>query len=95
MTGFSTHRYIEIAPSSVSCAASFPPRGSLRYYDTLELLTTVDFYISHTGYANRLPLGVQLSGGQLDIQSKNSLALKVGRPKGPGRMRASLEDSTA
>ena len=29
----------------------------------------------------RLPLGVQLSGGQLDIQSKNSFALKVGRPK--------------
>ena len=54
---FSTHRYYHIAPSSVTFGDSFPPRGSLRYYDTLELLTTVIFYISHTGLANRLPLG--------------------------------------
>ena len=53
----STLRYYEIAPSSVSSVDSFPPRGSLRYYDTLELLTTVIFYISHTGLVNRLPLG--------------------------------------
>ena len=28
--GFTTRRYVEIAPSSVTFGASFPPRGSLR-----------------------------------------------------------------
>ena len=48
---------LHIAPSSVTFGDSFPPRGSLRYFGTLELLTTIVFYISPIGFANRLPLG--------------------------------------
>ena len=78
-TGFFYPPIFHIAPSSVTFGDSFPPRGSLRYFAMLRLLLRYFFTVSHTGYANRLPLGVQLSGGQLEIKSKNSFALKVGR----------------
>ena len=50
----SAQRHYEIAPSSVSCADSFPPRGSLRdvwgYYCGI-------FLRQRTGFAKCLPLG--------------------------------------
>ena len=50
----SAQRHYEIAPSSVSCADSFPPRGSLRdvwgYYCGI-------FLRQRAGFAKCLPLG--------------------------------------
>ena len=64
--------FIELSPGQ------FDPQGEAYVLCYVGVIAMVVFYISHTGFANRLPLGG-----------------KVGRPYGPGRMRASLEDSTA
>ena len=63
---------IELSPGQ------FDPQGEAYVLCYVGVIAMVVFYISHTGFANRLPLGG-----------------KVGRPKGPGRMRASLKGPTA
>ena len=64
----STHRYSE-SPPHQSPSAPASPRGEAYVLRYVGMIATVFFYISHTGLANRLPLGVQLSGGQLEIKS--------------------------
>ena len=72
----STHRYSRSPPhQSPSVPAS--PRGEACVLCYVGVIATVFFYISHAGFANRLPLG----GRWADRR--------------PGRMRASLEDSSA
>ena len=51
-----TRRQYEIAPSSVTFGDSFPP-GEAYVLCYVEVIITIFFYISHTGFANRLPLG--------------------------------------
>ncbi len=90
----STRRYYHIAPSSVTFGDSFPPRGSLR-----ASVRWGDYYGSflhkpHRACQKPSPGGPTVRG-TVGYQINSSFALKVGRPYGPGRMRASLEDSTA
>ena len=67
------------SPPHQSAALTASPRGEAYVLSYVGVIAMVFFYISHAGFANRLPLGVQLSGGQLEIKSKNSFVLKVGR----------------
>ena len=74
----STRRHYHIAPSSVSCADSFPPKGKPTLLGYVGIFATVVFYSEPYRICQRLPLGG-----------------KVGRPFGPGRMRADVEGSAA
>ena len=77
---FSTHRFSASPPHQSAALTASPPGEA--YATTVRW----DYYCGiflHKPYrfCQRLPLGVQLSGGQLEIKSKNSFALKVGRPE--------------
>ena len=74
----STRRHYHIAPSSVSCADSFPPKGKPTLLGYVGIFATVVFYSEPYRICQRLPLGG-----------------KVGRPFGPGRMRADVKGSAA
>ena len=58
-----------ISPPHQSAALTASPQGEAYVLCYVGVIAMVVFYISHTGLANRLPLGIQLSGGQLEIKS--------------------------
>ena len=83
------------SPPHQSPSVTASPRGEAYVLRCVGVITMVVFYSKPYRICQRLPLGGQLSGGQLEIKSKYSFALKVGRPFGPGQMRAGVEVSSA